>query len=467
MFGTCTVAGDGDVRHQHSDLNRFGDPPVAWRVQPRPAVLRFVGVCVIGSIAITADASPWHTTEAVVLRKKAGEKEDAVARLAANTPVEVLGEDGRWLRVRAGTAIGFVARTTVTDGTAPRGGATQRWSASRRGATQALSVEVTVPAAALHAAATPTAPTIADVTRGARLIVVDAATTPAWIRARDEGGHEGWIARTDVDNGASGVTVTGADLQGVGLERSSFDRAATTPVAIRAAVAVGYRSIGMTLSSNASGGLTNYVVDADAMAATAEVDAIVRRGRWFAAVDVHSELANASPGIDYPGPTGPSGKIPFSTFEADLGARIGLRARDTFDLAARLGGHYDAFMTKSVDNAGMLPRERLVGATAGLRVEATPRRSRFGIAGRFDYLVIGSRAQTPGLEDGASSSAHAVWGGVTFAVQIDRRFAIITAYDFERATTRWSGPSIREPGVTDAERIDNIQLVRVGLSSRL
>ncbi|HEV7555552.1 MAG TPA: SH3 domain-containing protein [Kofleriaceae bacterium] len=440
---------------------------MACEVQPRLAVLRLVGVCVIGSIAITADAAPWHTTEAVVLRKKAGEKEEIVAKLAANTPVDVLSEDGRWLRVRAGGSIGFLARTTVSDGTAPTGGAMNRWSASRRGSAQALFVEVTAPAAGLHAGPTPTAPTIAEVARGARLTVIDAATTPAWIRARDDSGRDGWIARTDVDNGASGVSVTGADLQGIGLERASFDRAATKPLAIRAAVAVGYRSIGMDFSSNAAGGLTNYVVDADAMAATVEVDVIMRRGRWFAAADVHSELANASPGIDYPGPTGPSGKIPFSTFETDLGARAGVRARDTFDLAARLGGHYDAFMTRSVDNAGMLPRERLAGATVGLRVEATPPHSRFGITGRFDYLVIGSRAQTPGLEDGQDSAAHAVWGGATFTVQIDRRFAFVTAYDFERATTRWSGPSVRDPGVTDAQRIDNIQLVRIGLSAGL
>jgi len=454
------------VRHQHSDLNKFGAPAVACGLQPRLAVLRLIGLCVIGSIAI-AEASPRHTTEAVALRKKPGEKEEIVAKLAANTPIEVMGEDGRWLRVRAGASIGFLARTTVTDGTTPGGGATNQWSASRRSSAQALFIEVTAPTAVLHASPAPTAPTIAEVPRGARLTVVDAATTTAWIRARDDGGRDGWIARADVDNGASGVSVTGADLQGIGLERASFDRAAVTPLAIRAAIAVGYRSIGMDFSSNASGGLTNYVVDADAMAATAEVDTIARRGRWFAAADARSELADASPGIDYPGPTGPSGKIPFTTFEADLGVRAGIRARDTIDLAARLGAHYDAFMTKSVDNAGMLPRERLVGATIGIRAEATPPHSRFGITARFDYLVIGSRAQTPGLEDGQASSAHAVWGGVTFAVQIDRRFAIVTAYDFERATTRWSGESVREPGVTGAQRVDNIQLVRLGLSAGL
>ena len=96
-----------------------------------------------------------------------------------------------------------------------------------------------------------------------------------------------------------------------------------------------------------------------------------------------------------------------------------------------------------------------------------PRNSRFSIAARFDMLALGSRAQTPGLQDGTSSSAHAVWGGATFSFALDARFALGLGYDFERAWTSWSGASQREPGVTSAQRVDSAQLVHFGVSAAL
>ena len=78
--------------------------------------------------------------------------------------------------------------------------------------------------------------------------------------------------------------------------------------------------------------------------------------------------------------------------------------------------------------------------------------------------MFGRRRQTAGLEDGTDSTARAVWAGVTARFAFGRRFAILGAYDFGRATTEWSGMSTREPGVTSARRVESTQLVQVGLS---
>jgi SH3-like domain-containing protein len=433
-------------------------------------------VCMYLAVAVTlAHAGTRRTLEAVALRKKPGEKEAVVARLAPGTQVTVLGIDGRWLRVRAGGVEGYLTRTTVSEPDPEDATPTGQWSAGRRalGATSnELFVEVVAVGAALRAEPRADAATRGALARGARLAVVDAASDPAWIHARDPAGRDGWVARTEIDNGASSVVVTGVDLRGIGLSRDErAPPAAPSRLAVRAELGIGFRALGMDLTSNAEGGLASYVLDADAVAATLDVDVAIRPGRAFVAADARVSVTDSSPGIDYPGPTSPAGRIAFHTFATDAGVRVGTRVRRAFDLALRAGGHYDAFVTASVRNAGMLPRERLLGATLGARVEIAPERSRFAAAVRFDALVIGARQQTPGLADGPSSTARALWGGLTMRYALGRPFGrplgVFGGYDFSRASTEWSGMSERQPGATRTRRVDTAQLVQIGITAEL
>jgi SH3-like domain-containing protein len=445
---------------------------------------------VVASVTL-AHAGGRRTLEPVALRKKPGEREAVVARLPAGAEVTVLAIDGRWLRVRAGGAEGYVARTTVSapeDADADAAAQVGQWSAGRRKGGRVvgeLFVDVVVDRAALRAEPRPDAAAIAALARGARLTVVDAASDPAWIRARDPAGHDGWIGRAEIDNGASAVVVTGVDLRGSersetggrgppplrGIDQPRDDRGTRTavrPLALRADLAIGYRALGMDLTSNAEGGLTNYVADASAVAATLDADAVLRlRGAWLAGADARVSASDSSPGLDYPGPTAPAGKIPFRTFAADAGVRLGRRLQRAFEVAPRVGLHYDAFITRSVANAGMLPRERLLGATLGARADIAPERSRFAVTARFDALVVGGRAQTAGLQDGTSSAAHALWGGLSLRYAVGHGLAAFGGYDFGRATTEWSGMSARQPGVTRTRRVDTAQLVQLGISAEL
>jgi hypothetical protein len=369
--------------------------------------MRHIGVLcvlVLVSVASLADAEPRRTTEAVVLRKKPGEKEPVVAKIPANTEVKVLAEQGRWLKVRVNGVEGYLTRTTVTDPEAPELAPTGAWSA-----------EMTSPTALLGSAPNPDASKIGEV-----------------------------------------------------AAEASFTRAAPPTIAIRAELGLGYRALGMDLTSNAEGGLTNYLVDADAVAVVLDVDATMRlSGRAFVAADLRTSFSDSSPGIDYPGPTAPPGKIPFTTVATDLGVRAGIRLKDAFDLALRAGGHYDAFLTQTVDNAGMLPRERLLGVTLGVRADIAPPHTRFGATARFDVLAVGSRAQTPGLEDGQGSTAHALWGGLTLRYFASRHASPFVAYELGRATTAWTGMSVREPAVTNAHRVDTAQVIQIGISAEL
>jgi SH3-like domain-containing protein len=434
-----------------------------------------------------AQAEPRRTVEAATVRKKPGERAPAVAQLPAGTPVTVLGLEGRWLHVRALSVEGYLTRTQVTEAdVAPAPpGQTGQWSAARKVGGK-LSAELFVQVAAargvLRTAPRAEAAPVVELARGARLVVVDAASDPAWIRARDPAGRDGWIARGEVDNGAVAVVVAGVDLTGTAgardERRTPTVTGATGAIGAvpalgrldafsgRVEVGIGLRTLGMALTSNAEGGLANYVLDADAVAATLDACVVRRFGKSFVAADARVSGSDASPGIDYPGPTALAGKIPFRTLATDVGVRLGTRVR-VFDLALRAGGHYDAFLAGSVRNAGMLPRERLLGATLGVRVEIAPDRSPVTVSARFDTLAIGARGQTAGLEDGASSTARALWGGATMRYTAWRRIAVLVGYDFSRASTEWSGMSLRQPGVTRTRRIDTAQLVQLGISTAL
>lgn len=432
------------------------------------------------AISGVASAEPRRTTVATTLRKKPGEKEPAVAEVPAGTQVQVLGEQDRWLRVRVGAQEGFLTRTTVTAPEDPPAATGEEastsqeervWSARRRRAQAAsgeLFAKVTSAEATLRAEAAPTATPLATLTRGSQLAILDATSTSGWVRVRDERGREGWLVVAELGNGSASVAASTPAVQTAEQHDSKGFTRRSAPMVLRAELGMGYRSLGMDLSSNASGGLSNYLVDADAAALTATADAAWSMGeRWQAAADVRLQLSASSPGIEYPGPTSTSGEIPFRTFAADAGVRVGVRARKLLALAARIGAHYDAFLPTDVDNVGTLPRERLLGFTGGARLDLAPPASRFSATLRLDALVWGTRAQTTGLEDGADSTAHAFWGGLTLRYMLSTRLAAFVGYDFERATTRWNGMSVRQRGVTATRREDTAQLTQLGVTAEL
>jgi len=439
---------------------------------------------------------PRKTIESVVVRKKPGEKQAAVGTLPPGTVVQVDGEKGRWLRVRAGNVVGYVARTTITgpevatDTTAivqppvdptPTTEPRRKWARARNSAQpapDALAVEATV-ATALRADSKADAAVVAEIARGARLVVVDASVVNGFIRVHDDQGRDGWITRAHVGNGSAAAAVETSSSKTVAVSSDQSGGAVAAGVdsarpktavppqrfAIRLDAGIGYRVLGMDFTSNGAAGLANYVASADASAANLDFDVTKPlANRLVIGLDAQLGVSRSSPGIDYPGPSGPPGEIPFSTVSVDAGIRAGFRARRMFVIAARAGAHYDAFVTSDVDNAGMLPRERLLGSTLGARVDVVPPGSRVNATLHVDALVLGDRRQTPGLEDGASNTARAVFAGVTARFALKGRIAVQAAYDFGRATTEWSGMSVRDPSVTSARRVDSTQLVQVGIS---
>lgn len=464
-----------------------------------------------------------RTSTATKLRRRPGEKSTVLASLPAGAELEVLEVRGRWVRVRAGKQEGYLTRTTLapvaapaamgavdtphpdlpkagvespatpaspaspaspvpsetseTSDRPPRPGSSappaRTWSAAarRRDAADALLVTVASPRASLRRQPAAEAPPAADVTAGERLVVLDGASVAGWVRVHTARGAEGWLPRAELAN-APGVAAAAAITDAtptadLGAARS-FRRATSGALALRADLGLGYRALGMDLSSNAQGGLGNYLVDADIAALTMAIDLRLRpRGKLALGAEARAQLGMSSPGLDYPGPTATPGEIPFRTFAVDAAARVGLRLRQGLELSLRAGLHYDAFLPQEVDNVGTLPRERLLGVVAGAGAELVPATSRFSAALRLDVLALGARAQTAGLEDGMDSTARAFWGGLTLRYALGGRYAAFGSYEFERAQTRWSGASVRQPGATATRRQDTAQLAQLGLSAEL
>jgi SH3-like domain-containing protein len=410
------------------------------------------------------------TTTAVALRKQPGESQPAVATLPAGTTVEVLETRGRWLRVRAGKARGWLTRTTVTTGAAV---APPPATAPSARADSRLTVEVVGPGAVLRRRPDGAAPVVARFAAGVRLSVVDAGDR-VWIQVRDAAGRAGWVERERVDNGGGAVAApppsrSGARPRPAGLGSAAAAVAAAPgargPIAVRATAALGYRSLDERFSSNGGGGLAAYLISADAAVAEVGLDARTRpAGPLQLGVDGGLRLSYSSPGIDYGGPSMPAGEIPFRMFEVEAGLRAGYH-RAGLDLALRAGGFYGAFLADEVANAGRLPRESLLAATAGLRVDLAPAGSRVGLTGSFDLALAGRREQTRGLEDGERSDAGALWAGLVVHYRLHPRLVLLGAYGYERATTRWQGASSRQPDVTDAERVDASQILQIGLGT--
>jgi SH3-like domain-containing protein len=392
----------------------------------------------------------------ITLRKLPGENQDAVATYATGVKVEVLEVKGRWIKVKIDKSVGWVPRTKLSE---PAASATAPVEADPR--SHRLGVQVRQPDAMIRARPDAGAAVVAPVAPGAALTVLD-GDAPGWLHVDDGHGHAGWIAAAAVaDVGAAALPVDVAPPPSSAASTRARARPSWT---LRGTASIGYRSIDQRFTSNATGGLANYAVSADASAAEIGVTALPRLGKLRLGADAAARFTSSNPGIDYPGPTLAPGEIPFTMFEARGTARVGYRL-GPITPQLRLGGFYGAFLADEVANAGRLPREALWAATAGLGVEVAPPRAKVTIEARADVALVGARAQTDGLAGGMSSTVGAQWFELRLAYAVAPHVAVVAGFTYERYATDWSGASERWAGVTDAHRLDHAQLVSFGIGA--
>src|SRR5262245_54847646 len=159
----------------------MGTAKSAWLRRARPgaraatALRSMRSLAVLAACAVLASApahaGPRRTLEAVALRKRPGEKEPVVARLAAGAEVTVLAIEGRWLRVRSGGVEGYLTRTTVSAPDPAEEAPGGPWSAARKVGGRVvgdLYIAVVATTAALRTQPRPHAAQLLALPRGAR-----------------------------------------------------------------------------------------------------------------------------------------------------------------------------------------------------------------------------------------------------------------------------------------------------------
>ncbi|MCA9678030.1 MAG: SH3 domain-containing protein [Myxococcales bacterium] len=289
----------------------------------------------------------------------------------------------------------------------------------------------------------------AKVKKGRRLVVIE--EKDGWMLVEDpEEGDSGWIKADDVyEQGARKFRTFSMDGR------------------------LGFVRMGQVFRSTGTGALANYDLQAAAASLTVRGAMVQKYGKQYL---IGGELAytggKSAPGIRYSDGAN-AVDIPFTSHDIDLHAIAG------YDMKNKMGGvawahvgyHYGMFQVANVGdftaNLARLPSENLTGPTVGAGFEAPRLSEKVGARASADYLIMGKRTQTQGLEDGAVSTVKALWGGVVLSYQWKKDMTLDAGYAYTWSKTEWSGVaagSMRGHAADSAARKDTDHALTVGVA---
>ncbi len=290
---------------------------------------------------------------------------------------------------------------------------------------------------------------VLTVGKGDRLAFVDKSDDGKWIQVENDDGDGGWIRAKD-------IAPEGHKAR-----------------EIRTDARVGFSSIGESFRSDGTGTLANYKLGSAAFAIAVGGSADWKYGaNYRIGAELGYQMGKATPGIRYNDGTN-AADIGFTTHDVDARLKAGydLHKPSGAVIWGHLGYHYGMF---SVDNVGDLtknlahiPSEILSGPTIGAAIDLPKLTDKLGARAAADLLYPGSRTQTKGLEDGASSSVLAAFMTATVSYQWKSDITLDAGYRLGWASTTWTGAapdSTRGTGSTTAARSDLAHTVSVGIA---
>jgi uncharacterized protein YgiM (DUF1202 family) len=283
-----------------------------------------------------------------------------------------------------------------------------------------------------------------------------------WVRVETAEGDAGWVEAERVRGSGSGGSG--------GSAGSSYQREGT---AIDGFASFGYAAFAQSFRSDSAQFFGNYDISSAAMAFSLAGELIHDYSeKYVLGGELGFDFAISTPGIrvaegDQVADTG------FRVFDLDLIGKGGYKVHEPTGAVAfaRLGYRYQAFQIVDVNDIGgnnlaSLPSEALKGVVVGAEL-AVPRVTK-KIAARLvidTMLLLASRSQTSGLEDGLDSSAKAIAIGAVGSYQWKPNLEILGGYNYGWASTSWSGRadgSMRKHDATTAERTDTAHIFTVG-----
>jgi hypothetical protein len=363
----------------------------------RPGALVAIVCSVILALAAPALANDRDVVFAIgktQIHVRPGEAAPIVGHAEEGEELEVLGDQGRWLRIRSGKQVGWVTRTEVTEAkpAEPRT-RVQKTGFSGKPVTDALKVKVAVDRVRGFDDPATKSKAVLDLAKG-EVVTVIGRGHDGWILVEQDSGNVGWIPASVVTDGGKFA----------GDPRQAPD--ATAKVATAPAAGAGSVSRPVEVSPAKrllSGGLlatagaqTFKMEQTGEGAATATASGplavvgargqmTVRESIWVG-VGTMAELGTAD--MVYQGASETSKPMSTREFAVDGYAEVGWGGLR--HLALRGGVHYATMSVESQRTEPMLIGERIAGATVGLG-GALPIYRRLLFSAAVDVMPMGAQ----------------------------------------------------------------------------
>lgn len=283
--------------------------------------------------------------------------------------------------------------------------------------------------------------------KGARVVVLE--EKKGWLLVENGQGDSGWVRASDLEEpGARKQRSFQLDAR-IGFERLGQN----------------FRTTGADQASE----LRAYDIQAAAAAINLRADVVQKyKKNYLIGVELRADLAKSAPGIRYQ-----TVDIPYTTYDVDLRALAGYDFHHKTGAAAfgHLGYHYGMFQVANTGdfakNLARLPSETVAGPTVGIGAEMPRITDKIGARISADYLVLGKRAQTIGLEDGQISDITSLWAGATVSYRWKKSMNLDVAYGYDYSKTVWTGAavgSMRGHNATAAARKDVTHALTIGIA---
>jgi uncharacterized protein YgiM (DUF1202 family) len=509
-----------NVRRAAFDTNLLVEIPHVSRytdkaMRQQRVLLTSLLVCML---ATTASAEIVSTNQSTKVYLRAGENSRVVLNVKSGQAMTVLAKDGRWVKVRVKGRTGYVTRTNVEDDRmdVPRNtrrrpfvdgrssgrtmggeGPDDRVGADATEDSQAEDSDGDVPKKSrkkpaadiddsddgINSAAdnedNPMAPsTSEDTDTRARVTVVEKVI----LRADPNKRAEKIMTATRGDSFFlveqrgkwSLIETSDGDKSGWILTRLHRSSSSSTN-GTRANVLTAQARVGFTLLSSGmrSAGSQvkypdNYNLQSSSIKAGIGAEYLrPYRTDYILGIELAYAFSKASPGIAYKDAvTAVSTNISFTTHNATAVAQAGYDFHSSSGMAlmARVGFHYGAFFVPT-GNTATLPSEIFRGPVIGAALMLPQLTSTIGVKVKLDAIVLATRKQTIGVEDGATPKPS----GLNFELLATYKWSpslnILAGYQLDYASTNFGAPKVGSKRMhtgTSTSRSDVLHSVTIG-----
>jgi uncharacterized protein YraI len=404
-----------------------------------PGALGAVVGSLIVALASPALANPRDVVFAATklqLHVRPGEAAPVVGHADEGEELEVVGDQGRWIRVRSGKQVGWVTRTEIIEAqpAAPRT-RVQKTGFSGRPVTDALKVTVLADRVRGFDDPVTKSKTVLDLAKGETVTVIGRGTD-GWILVEQGNGNVGWIPASVVTDGGKFAGDPRQAPTATTKVATAPAAGAGTPVEVRpssSSSSKGGLSIGVLATAGAQTFKLEQTGEGAATATASGPFATIGargqmrvRGSVWAGVTTMAEFGTAD--MTYEGANETS--KPMSTQELAVNAYGEIGWGGARYIALRGGVHYSTMSVESERNEPMLLGERIAGATVGLG-GALPLYRRLTFSAAFDFMPLGAQRLNR-LPEGAlfADTVQEMWARAALSMPLPAHLMAAVCYRF-------------------------------------